>query len=324
MRSFVLSLFFSSSAILVSYCQIQISGRLKLDSTWVSTIYASEIPSLKDLYKSAEFLLIAKAPIETDGSFSLTLPKLSVDPTIVRLHVSKKGGPPAMLIIGGKEENHGFFAVSDRHKNSIIESGEGTLFQHYSGQDQNNIQLFSILQLVNHAEELRALEPSELEQRRLRDQLVDDLYHLADTTKLQLPAIFAMWQADMGYNSDDIHRKMQLIKRNLGSHPYLIPYTTNNTSQTHWIIGILFVALIAGVSFLIIVLGNRKLLNRKTLELSPQERKVAQLISNGKTNKEIADLLHVEVSTVKSHVYKIFHKLSIKSRKEVYRFRSFL
>lgn len=51
--------------------------------------------------------------------------------------------------------------------------------------------------------------------------------------------------------------------------------------------------------------------------LSAKELEVFNLIAEGKSNKEIAQVLFIEPSTVKSHVNKIYQKLGIKSRKEV-------
>jgi DNA-binding NarL/FixJ family response regulator len=48
--------------------------------------------------------------------------------------------------------------------------------------------------------------------------------------------------------------------------------------------------------------------------LTQREREVLQLITEGKGNKEIADLLYISTETVKSHVKNIFKKLGVKNR----------
>jgi DNA-binding NarL/FixJ family response regulator len=48
--------------------------------------------------------------------------------------------------------------------------------------------------------------------------------------------------------------------------------------------------------------------------LSPREREVLQLLSQGQTNREIAHNLTVSVSTVKIHVMHIFSKLGVSDR----------
>jgi DNA-binding NarL/FixJ family response regulator len=87
---------------------------------------------------------------------------------------------------------------------------------------------------------------------------------------------------------------------------------------------------------LVLVLGNlkiefkinreRKRLNEDRDEvsldiLSNAEFQVLKLLSNGNTNKEIADELNISQATVKTHVSKIFRKLNLRKRSEARQFR---
>ena len=49
-------------------------------------------------------------------------------------------------------------------------------------------------------------------------------------------------------------------------------------------------------------------------KLSPREREVLQLMSEGQRNKEIAGSLYITEKTVKAHVGSIFHKLQVADR----------
>jgi predicted ATPase/DNA-binding CsgD family transcriptional regulator len=51
--------------------------------------------------------------------------------------------------------------------------------------------------------------------------------------------------------------------------------------------------------------------------LSPRQRHVAQLISTGSSNREIADALVLSIKTVETHIQHIFTKLRVKSRAEI-------
>jgi two-component system, NarL family, response regulator DevR len=51
--------------------------------------------------------------------------------------------------------------------------------------------------------------------------------------------------------------------------------------------------------------------------LSPQERRVLELLGRGLTNREIADELHLSEDTVKHHVSRLLRKLEKRSRTEV-------
>lgn len=48
--------------------------------------------------------------------------------------------------------------------------------------------------------------------------------------------------------------------------------------------------------------------------LTKTEREICQMIIVGKSNKEIADVLHISEETVKKHIYNTFRKLKVKNR----------
>jgi DNA-binding NarL/FixJ family response regulator len=54
--------------------------------------------------------------------------------------------------------------------------------------------------------------------------------------------------------------------------------------------------------------------------LTPREREVLKLVAEGKTNKEIADLLFISIRTVENHRANIMSKLKIKKTADLIRF----
>lgn len=60
----------------------------------------------------------------------------------------------------------------------------------------------------------------------------------------------------------------------------------------------------------------------KLLELSSRQREVFDLIVKGKSNKEITSELHIELSTLKTHINQVYKILGIKSRKETRKYRN--
>jgi PAS domain S-box-containing protein len=56
-------------------------------------------------------------------------------------------------------------------------------------------------------------------------------------------------------------------------------------------------------------------LSSRYLNLTPTEIQVASLIKDGKTNKEIAALLHLSVNTIRSHRHNLRSKLGLKNKK---------
>jgi DNA-binding CsgD family transcriptional regulator len=53
--------------------------------------------------------------------------------------------------------------------------------------------------------------------------------------------------------------------------------------------------------------------------LSPTERRIADLVAEGRTNREVADGLFVSVKTVEANLSRVYHKLGVRSRTELTR-----
>jgi len=55
----------------------------------------------------------------------------------------------------------------------------------------------------------------------------------------------------------------------------------------------------------------------ESVRMTPRERQVIALISEGMSNKEIAKQLHIATHTVKSHVRNIMEKLALHTRLQI-------
>lgn len=69
--------------------------------------------------------------------------------------------------------------------------------------------------------------------------------------------------------------------------------------------------------FLISQSNRRKRRNSSIYSLSKTELKIVRMVLDGQSNKEIARHIYLSEKTVKFHLYKIFKKLSVKSRSEL-------
>ena len=64
-------------------------------------------------------------------------------------------------------------------------------------------------------------------------------------------------------------------------------------------------------------LKSGKELPNSAVQLTPREKEVIHLISEGLSNKEIAATLHIATHTVKSHVSNILEKLALRTRLQI-------
>ena len=55
------------------------------------------------------------------------------------------------------------------------------------------------------------------------------------------------------------------------------------------------------------------------LDLTPVERRVAELVAAGRTNREVATALFLSVRTVEGHLSRVYAKLGVRSRVELAR-----
>lgn len=62
--------------------------------------------------------------------------------------------------------------------------------------------------------------------------------------------------------------------------------------------------------------GTPAIPHQEACPLTAKEMEILALIASGKANKEIAGLLFIELSTVKTHINNIYSKLAITNRKD--------
>ena len=63
--------------------------------------------------------------------------------------------------------------------------------------------------------------------------------------------------------------------------------------------------------------GSKPSIIEESVRMTKRERQVIELISDGFTNKEIAQKLHISTYTVKSHVHNILEKLALNTRVQI-------
>lgn len=108
----------------------------------------------------------------------------------------------------------------------------------------------------------------------------------------------------------------QQYNTELAADKFSMQITTRKTT-TYWtwtLIGLLFASGVLHI-FQFLKLKKQKTANKITdTKLTQQEKKILDLILQDKTNKEIASLLFLSVSTVKTHINNLYKKIDVDSR----------
>jgi len=304
--------------------QAGITGRLVLDSSvWEPVAYLSFIPELGQMTAISYKQIIAQSELGPDGSFTFNTELLPKGDQLYRIHVVKKGDPPATLMIGGKEHNH-FFFLARRGNQLLMEINPGeTIFSDLSmegyGPNTSLLEIESVIARLNAVDQVA----SSINRDFTSEVICDQLRAIADSSRHPLVSLYALHASnykDHYLENSAYYRRYMRLWRHEKSNYFLVFRHELDMGRN-----ILYSALIGGGAvFLFFVLLARFYFRRNNImpaspyaDLTIQERRVFDLLKEGKSNKEIAEEFSVSVSTVKSHVNNIFPKLGVKSRREI-------
>jgi DNA-binding CsgD family transcriptional regulator len=319
-----LFLIFSWFSNLNSKSQPGIKGQIIIDTAiWTPIAYLSLIPDFDAMNTMSNEMIIDKANIDNSGKFNFNTQYLPNEDNLFRIHISKKSDPPASLIIGGNDENH-FFVIANNRSLVLINDTSNSEFIKditISGY-YPNLMLWQIDEIANYLD-TTSFNGSPVKIELIRNAIFEKLRLYADTCSNPLVALYALYKSkfERNYPVNQQFYKNFLAKWEHERSTYFadfrkkIPSSGNNRITILLIIGGSFfiVGFLVCLAMLKLFKKNQNLLK----DLSVQERKIFALIMEGKSNKEISDILKIGLSTVKSHVNSIYSKLDINSRKDV-------
>ena len=320
-KYFYLIITFLSFASLKSNAD-RIEGELNVDTTWNGIVYLSLISGFDQLNTMSTQMIIDRAEIDKNGKFSFVTTYLPTDNRLYRLHLSKKGDPPASLIIGGKDENHMYLIANTQSNISIINSDSGTIFGNAQIQNSPQTKLLNEVNQMVFYLDTANFNGSPLKRELMENALDEKLRQFADTCSYPLVALYAIYKSNFEShfttNPEFYIRFLKNWEKEESTYfeefRKKIPVKADrNFAFIYGIIGLLL-----GIALMYILGKRQKTGSRNPLhKLTVQERNIFTLLQKGKTNKEISDELNISLSTVKSHVNSIFSKLKVKSRKEI-------
>ncbi len=294
-----------------------------MDSTWNPVAYLSLIPNLNEMYTMSNNMIIEKANIDSTGHFSFHTGYLPAQDKLYRIHISKKGDPPASLIIGGKEENH-LFVIANNHVRVTIRDTSNKNFL-------KTVQVTGYYpnRLFRHVNDMAAYtdtfrtEGTELKREFIKNAVYEKLRTFADTCSHPIVSLYALYQSkfESNYSENPQFYKDYLEDWEHQKSPYFkafrdsLPLRPGREWLVRTLIGVAFFGL--GILITHLMRKRKQKYHNAVRNLTVQERKVYALLREGKSNKEISEEFNIGLSTVKSHANSIYSKLKVKSRKEL-------
>ena len=298
-----------------------VSGIIQLDSTWESEVYLSVIHHFEEMNMMSYSMIIAEDTIDEQGNFEFNISFLPATDCLLRLHVVKKGTSPASLIVGGEEENNTFLVANNTSDIQIYTLGEKPVFKAMLIANSPKSKAFHYLtELVNYPNVID-YGATPLDKRFVEEVVNEKLKLYADTCESSvLLALYALRNTDVKEDYKNDPQFYDQLRHKWGSEQsiYFQAFEKQLPQQQGFFVWWFALGILVFGSALFMFRRKSKKKEIVDLqELSIQERKIYEMLRQGASNKEIAEEFHIGISTVKTHVSRIFSKLNVKSRKEV-------
>lgn len=333
----------------IAYCFIghelhaayAIKGRVNLGEEWQPKVFMAAVEKLGDYYRASAELVISVAAVNKEGYFSFEGNNLPEDDRFYRLYLMKEQNSDydACLYVGGDDHN---FIHLILNNNSIVEvkvdSNYISPFGNYRVLNSTqNESLRSLAKMVYPSFEFYKFRfPTAL--KLSEERLQEDLKQFMDTCSYPLVALAAavntdfdsFYEKDKDFYFSFAERLEEELAYSTYTNQYIrkLQFYQGEPIQQMPLWGYLLISLLSMglvIQFWQIRKQQQLLLEwqaqentttQQTRKLTNKELEILKLVELGKSNKEIAGELFISLSTVKSHLNKIYQKLEVNNRRE--------
>ena len=342
----ILTFFFFLSLHLAK-AQYTIKGKVNLGPDWQPKIYMAAINKLSDYNRTSPDMIVNTAEIDVDGNFVLEGDNLPEVPQYYRIYLMKTQNTDYdACFYAGDDHNFAHVLLSKGAKlelqanaNTVAPLGDYQIVG-----DQPNHLMRQLARIMFPSFYFHRIKfPTEL--KFAENKLHVDLKSFADTCQNTLVALAAVTNTDFDeYFDRDVEFYQAFGERLKAELPnsrytknYLLRmkyYANEEVGFPMWatiLLSLLILTVIGLVYQLMKYQGRIRTLENQLQDLpkeepssktvltdllTQKEKEILRLIGEGKSNKEIASALFVELSTVKTHINKIYSKIGVSNRKE--------
>lgn len=318
----------------------EISGRINISSDWQPRIYLASINSPENLFVASPEFIIDEAFIDPGGSFRLSGQDMPDDPRFYRLYLVRNNffavefmtdsvrnfihlvlNNQDSIYLENDDPHHVFGTVRITGSETNVRLNE---FENAYYQKRKLIQeINTIAKRDFHSQSLNKYIREFVE--GCDDVLVGlfAIYHIADkeTDFLRNPGFYFNFQERMAVSYPKhfyAHAYNDLLTNLVGYRDLVCEIPRITKPWRNWIIW----GETAIIFFLLFLLArkHRSQSRERAVELrsllTEKERLIWESLAAGKTNKEIAADLFIELSTVKTHINNLYKRLGVSNRKE--------
>ncbi len=311
------------SAALLAKQERGITGKISLDSSWKRVVYLSLIPNFSERYTLSNKYVIDKARVDEDGNFSFGSTYFPKEDALFRMHITKKGDPAATLILGGPNENFCFLIANRNTPINITNNAQQPGIKDFkiTGYGPNQ----SVAAIIRWAAVFDSVDfaPSTFKADLIADAYNEKMRQIADTSQHPLVALFALYQSDFEQNHNEIalyyngFREKWKDEKSTYFAEFNSHFKSPAATERNYLLIYCMGCFVLGLAVAYVVFFYKKQQKHPLENLSVQEKKIYNLLKEGKSNKEISEEFSIGLSTVKSHVSSILSKMNVKSRKDL-------
>lgn len=336
----------------ISASALEIKGTIVLSEQWQPKVFLALLNSPEDIFVASPDFIIAETFINPDGSFEINTQSVPADERFYRLYLVQ--GDNASVEFSAKQKNY-FHLLLNRQSqvelNIDIQNNSIKLGKLLGSEPSLRIFEFDEKYQKHNRELSRELPKAKstfLSQEL--ETFIHDIVNEAENPYVGLYALYHIKDKETDFlrNSDFYFNFQKRLEEELPLTPYTEAYSELLAElvgfrefvcempgvQPKWkdwlliaqsIIILLLTVLLIGLyrRFVKISESRNDFSYSKKVAydgLTSKQKEILSHLANGKTNKEIAQELFVELSTIKTHINNIYRQLNVSSRKEAVAF----
>ncbi|WP_321289347.1 LuxR C-terminal-related transcriptional regulator [uncultured Sunxiuqinia sp.] len=330
-------LFFFFSLFVGAY---EISGKLNLSDDWQPRVYLASINAPENLFVASPEFIINEALIDADGQFLLTGNDLPEEPRFYRIYIVRNN-LFAVEFITGSVRNFAHLLLNNSSIIKIESSDNKSVFDSLvirGSKINSKISQFekSYFEKQKHLTSINTIAKRDFQSQSLNRYIRS----FVDSCESSLVALFAIYhivdpKTDFLRNSQFYFHFQDRLKLAFPSHIYTYAYDDMlinlvgyrdlvceipriTKTWRDWIIageGLVILFLVLWIFRIRRPFNKKKVVDYRSL-LTDKEFKIWERLASGKSNKEIASELFIELSTVKTHINSLYRRLNVANRKE--------